>query len=140
MLGTYIGTVLGAGLFTGLPLATSLLFGFSDLVAVAIAFVIYRIYSSRHNVSPFGADILGKTRAFWLFTVWIVLITNIVGGILGVGTLYLTGTLTASNALPAFGAWVIGDAIMLIIFLPITSRYLTPALARRNLLTEGLFS
>jgi hypothetical protein len=140
MLGTYIGTVVGAGLFTGLPLKTSLLFAVSDLVAVVVAFMIYRGYSSRHNVSPFGADILGKTRAFWLFVLWIVIITNVIGGVVGIGALLWTGALNASNYLLAFGAWVIGDAVILIIFLPVASKYLTPILARHNLLTEGLFS
>ena len=72
--------------------------------------------------------------------IWLLIITNIVGGVIGIGSLLWTHDLNASNYLLAFGAWVIGDAVMLIIFLPITSKYITPILARHNLLTEGLFS
>ena len=140
VVGTYIGTVVGAGLFTGLPLTTSLALGISDTVAVIIAFVIYRSYASKHNVSPFGTDILGKSRALWLFILWIVLITNVIGGFIGVSVLLQAGAISTGEYLPALGAWIIGDAIMLLIFLPVMSRYITPALARRNLLTEGWFS
>lgn len=140
MIGTYIGTVIGAGLFTGLPLSISLIFGISNTIAVVIAFVIYRNDASKHNISPFGADILNKPRALGLFFLWIVLITNVIGGFIGVSILVQTGAIAASNYLPALGAWIIGDAIMLLIFLPIVSRYLTPILMRRNLLVEGWVS
>ncbi|MCL4389160.1 MAG: MASE1 domain-containing protein [Candidatus Marsarchaeota archaeon] len=140
MISTYVGTVIGAGILTHLPLGTSLLFALGDLIPVLLAFVIYRNYSAKHSVSPFGSDILGNTRALGLFFLWLVVITNILGGIIGVGMLVLTGSLHAYEYLPASIAWVAGDAIMLLIFLPPTSKFLTPILERHHLLTEGLVS
>ena len=139
-IGTYIGTVIGAGILSGLSVPAALVFGISDTIAVLIAFVIYRSYASKHNVSPFGADILSKSRALGLFFLWIMLITNVIGGFIGVSILLQTGVISSSEFLSAFGAWVIGDAIMLLIFLPVTSKFITPVLARHNLLTEGWVS
>ncbi len=137
MIGTYIGTVVGAGIFTGISLPVAIVFGISDTIAVITAFIIYRSDAAKHNVSPFAADILQKPRALGLFFFWLIIITNMIGGFLGVSILFEAGLISAAQYLPALGAWIIGDAIMLIIFLPVTSKYVTPLLMRHNLLTEG---
>ncbi len=138
--GTYIGTFIGAGVLTGISTPTALLFGLSDTVAVIISFMIYRAYASKHNISPFGADILHKPRALGLFILWIVVITNVIGAFIGVTILQIAGLITASNYLPALGIWIIGDAIMLLVFMPVTSKFVTPVLAKHGLVTEGWFS
>ena len=137
VVGTYVGTVLGAGLLTGIPLVPSLLFGLSDTVAAVVAFLVYRGYAGPRGLSPWGSDVLRNRRATVLFVLLTLIGVNAVGALLGVPTLIAFGLIPASQFAYVLPAWMLGDALMLAVFFPPLTAYLTPALAKRGWLNEG---
>ena len=72
-----------------------------------------------------------------MFIVWVLLVTNFVGALLGVVTLVGFALLPYSGFGYVLGAWALGDAIELAVFLPVVSAYVTPALERKGWLNMG---
>jgi hypothetical protein len=135
--GAYLGSVIGGGIFIGLPVHVSVIYGLGDLIA---ALMIYLVYNSKmlktHGVSKYGDDIFkSKAAAAW-FISWIVVVTNILGGLVGVTALLELGEVTSTTYLIALAAWVIGDALLLII-LPALSEWLTPIMMKNGLIDSA---
>lgn len=134
--GVYFGSVIGGGLLTGASLLQALTVNLSNLIPVLLIFLLYRIYMTRIGRDPFGKDILNnKLAAFW-FVIWVMIITNVIGGLIGVWGLIQFGALPSSAFNLALITWVAGDIIVLIAF-PFLSKYLTPIAERYGLLTHG---
>uniref|UniRef100_A0A7V3RDY6 MASE1 domain-containing protein n=1 Tax=Mesoaciditoga lauensis TaxID=1495039 RepID=A0A7V3RDY6_9BACT len=139
ILGAWIGSVVGAGLLTGLPIIPSLLFSVGDFVPALLIFLLYRGYLVNHGIDPFGRDIFISARATTWFVVWVMGITNIFGGMWGVWVLTILGFVPVKAYWLGAGLWIVGDAIVLIL-MPFLSRYLTPIVERFGLLNKGWIS
>jgi hypothetical protein len=135
--GAYLGSVIGAGMFTGLSPTVSILFSTGDLIA---ALLIYIVYNSRmlrdRGVSRYGDDIYGNRIAAAWFFAWVIVVTNIIGGLIGVTALLELNVIGTGQYFTAFGAWVVGDALLLLIF-PALSGWLTPIIRRNGLIPEA---
>lgn len=139
ILGAWIGSVVGAGMLTGLPIIPSLTFSIGDLVPALLIFILYRGYLVKHGVDPFGKDILHSFKSAAWFVFWVMGVTNIIGGLWGVWVLTGLGFVPVNAYWIGAGLWIIGDAIVLIL-MPFMSRYLTPIVERYGLLTRGWVS
>ena len=134
--GAYIGSLVGAGLFAGLSPAVSILFSTGDLVAAILILILYRsTILKKQSISPYGSDILSNPKAFAWFISWIVVVTNVLGGLIGVTILLELGFVTAATYSLNLGVWIVGDAIVLILF-PFLSKCLTPIMERKGLLQK----
>ena len=132
----YLGSVIGGGLLTGAPLLQALSVNTCNLASVLLIFLIYRTIITKSGLDPFGRDILSnKLAAFW-FLFWIMGVTNIINGIIGVFFLIQFGAIPASTFYLSTGLWILGDAIALILF-PFLTKYLTPIVERSGLLVRG---
>jgi len=139
VIAAFLGCFIGAGLLVGLPVIPSLAFSVGDLVPALLTLIFYRGFLKKIGVDPLGRDILtNKKAAFW-FVVWVMGITNIIGGLWGVWMLVVLGIVPPSAYWFGSALWIIGDAIVLIIA-PFLSKALTPIVERFGLITKGLIS
>ena len=93
----------------------------------------------RKKISRYGEDILDNERAAGWFLFWIVIAANVIGWLIGVTMLVGYGALPFSEFGIALAAWIVGDAILLLVLFPAMSRYLTPVVKRAGLLVDYLF-
>jgi integral membrane sensor domain MASE1 len=101
--------------------------------------IFYRGVLSKRGIDPLGRDILkGGMAAFW-YAVWVMGITNIIGGMWGVWTLTWLGFVPLKAYWLGASLWIIGDAIVLLIA-PFLITFLTPIVRRYGLLAKGLLS
>ncbi len=139
VLAAFIGCFIGAGLLTGLPLIPSLAFSLGDFVPALLVLLFYRGFLKRIGIDPLGRDITkNKMSAFW-FAIWVMGITNIIGGMWGVWVLVQLGFVPANAYWYGAGLWILGDAIVLLIA-PFLARALTPIVERFGLTTKGIIS
>lgn len=136
IIGAWIGSVIGAGLLVGSSIIASLGFSLGDFVPALLIFVLYRGFLSKHNIDPLGRDILSSRKALAWFIVWIMGITNIIGGLWGVWFLVYLGYVSPSEYWLGATLWITGDAIVLIIA-PFLARSLTPIVERYGLINTG---
>jgi len=139
ILGAFLGSVIGAGLLTGLPIIPSLGFSIGDLVPALLIFLLYRSYLQRAGVDPLGKDILTSKKAAAWFAFWVMGVTNIIGGMWGVWVLVQLGFVPIHAYWIGAGLWILGDAIVLLLA-PFLSKYLTPIVERYGLITKGWIS
>ncbi len=137
--GAYVGSVVGAGLMTGLPIIPALLFSIGDLVPAALVFILYRGYLAKHNIDPLGKDITSNPKALGWFIFWVIGVTNIIGGLWAVWNLVQLGFVPAHAYWYGALIWIIGDSIVLIMA-PFISRGITPIVERYGLVNTGWVS
>ena len=137
--GAWIGAVVGSGLLTGLPIIPALAFSIGDLVPALLIFLLYRGYLNKHGVDPLGRDILRSKKSAAWFAIWVMGITNIIGGLWGVWVLVALGFVPAGAYLLGAGLWILGDAIVLLIA-PFLAKYVTPVVERFGLINTGWVS
>ncbi len=139
VLAAFIGCFIGAGLLTGLPVIPSLAFSIGDLVPALLTLILYRGYLNKIGIDPLGRDILTNPKAAIWFVIWVMVITNIIGGMWGVWVLVQLGFVPSNAYWLGAALWITGDAIVLIIA-PFLSKALTPIVERYGLVTKGLIS
>ena len=139
VLGAFLGSVVGAGLLTGLPILPALGFSIGDFIPAILIFLLYRGYLIKRDVDPFGRDILSKPKSAAWFVFWVMGITNVIGGLWGVWILTVLGFVPLHAYWFGASLWIIGDAIVLLM-MPFMSKYLTPIVERYGLLTKGWIS
>ncbi len=137
--GAWLGSFVGSGLLTGLPVIPAMAFSIGDLVPALLIFLLYRGYLRKHGVDPLGRDILKSKKSAAWFAIWVMGITNIIGGLWGVWVLVLLGFVPASAYALGAGLWILGDAIVLLIA-PFLSKYVTPVVERFGLINTGWVS
>lgn len=136
IMGAFVGSVVGAGLLTGLPPIPALGFSIGDLIPAILIFVLYRGYLAKHGVDPLGRDMLRSKKALGWFVVWVMGITNIIGGLWGVWILVSLGWVPPNAYLYGSGLWILGDAIVLIVA-PFLTAAITPIVERYGLVNTG---
>lgn len=134
-----IGCFIGAGLLTGMPLIPSLAFSVGDFVPALLILIFYRGVLAKRGIDPLGRDILKSKKAMLWFAVWVMGITNVIGGIWGVWVLTILGFVPKNAFWIGAGLWILGDAIVLLIA-PFLAVSLTPIVRRYGLLAKGLIS
>ena len=135
----YIGNFVGAGLFTGLPLITSLAFGTTDLIQLGIPMLLYRLFARRFGLNPIGKDVF-TLRGFLFFLVAAVLVNNILGGAYGNLLLMAFGFIPPDS----FGlSWLLWSSTNIVVTIVIGSLLLGtvgPVVERFGLTIRNLFS
>jgi hypothetical protein len=132
----FIGTTVGAGILSGLPVPVALLFGIGDVVLYGSLLLLYRGLAPRFKVDPLGRDVF-TLRGFIFFFIVAGNIPQILGGIYGVGILYLFGFVpTDALAITLLGFWI-GNVIVVTVIAPILLRLLGPVVERFGLTNHG---
>ena len=135
----YLGTFIGAGLLTGIPLLLAIPFAFVDWFQLGIPMLAYRGLANRFGVDPMGKDVY-SARGFAFFAVFGAIIPNAVGALYGI-TILATGGLVPMDAFwPGVIAWWVGNMIVSIIIAPILLAGLSPVVERYGLTSQGLLT
>ncbi len=135
----FIGTSIGAGILSGLPLPVSLAFGLGDVILFGSLVLLYRGLAPRFKVSPIGKDVFTR-RGFIFFFIVAANIPHILGGLYGTALLYAVGFVPQNLLVVTFlGLWV-GNIIVVTVIAPILLRLLGPVVERMGLTNFGLFT
>ncbi|MGA3061333.1 MAG: hypothetical protein ABSD92_13340 [Candidatus Bathyarchaeia archaeon] len=142
----YIGCVLGAGLFVGVPLVPSIVYAVSDFVPPLVAFVVYRGLLAQRGFDPLWRDLTDKEIAgvktkrsmAW---VWFVLINgvalNLVSAELGIGIQYQMGLIPSNLFWLYWWGWFVGDLVAMVVITPVLVKGLTNLVERQGLINHG---
>jgi len=135
----FIGTSVGAGILAGLPLPISLAFGVGDIILFGSLLFLYRALAPRFGVSPIGKDVFTR-KGFIFFFIIGANIPHMLGGLYGVGLLYLTGFVPGDAFwITLFGFWI-GNVIVVTLISPVMLRLLGPVVERFGLTNHGLLT
>lgn len=132
----FIGTAVGAGILSGLPLPVSLAFGIGDIILFGSLFILYRGLAKRFGVDPIARDVFTK-RGIIYFFVFAAVIPHILGAIYGIGLLYLVGFVPQDLIVVSFFGFWIGNAFVVMVIAPILLKLLTPVVERQGLTSYG---
>ena len=132
----YIGTTVGAGILSGLPLPVSIAFGVADIIIFGSLHVLYRGLAPVLGVDPIGRDVLTK-RGFVVF--WIVgaIIPHVLGALYAVGLLYVVGFVPQDLLVVTFLGFWIGNMFVVLVIAPLLLRLLGPVVERQGLTSYG---
>jgi len=133
----FIGTSVGTGILTGMPVPIAAAFGVGDIILFGSLVLIYRGLAPKFGVDPLGRDIYKSFKSFLFFFICGANIPHILGSAYGTWLLYATG-LVPPNLLwvTFFGMWI-GNVIVVTVIAPILLRFLGPVVERFGLTNHG---
>lgn len=132
----FVGTAIGAGVLSGLPLPVSLAFGVGDIILFGALILLYRGLAPRFGVDPIGRDVFTR-RGFLFFWVFAAIIPHILGAIYGIGLLYAVGFVPQDLIVVTFFGFWISNMFVVLIVAPWLLRFLGPVVERQGLTSYG---
>jgi hypothetical protein len=135
----YIGSFVGAGLLTGMPLTVALMFGVVDIIQLGLPMILYRTLGSRLGVSPTGKDV-GTVRGFVFFLCCAVLINNILGALYGNFILVQFGIAPENSFWFAVITWALSNFVLTTIIGTLLLRTVGPVVERSGLTVHNAIS
>ncbi len=132
----FIGTAIGAGILSGLPLPVALAFGIGDIILFGSLLLLYRGLAPRFGVDPMARDVFTK-RGIVFFLIIAAIIPHILGAIYGIGLLYLVGFVPKDLIVITFFGFWIGNMFVVMVISPILLKLLTPVVERQGLTSYG---
>jgi hypothetical protein len=135
----YVGTFLGAGLLSGIPLLVAIPFSFVDWFQLGIPMLAYRALANRFGVDPMGKDVYSP-RGLAFFVVFGAVLPNAVGALYGITILSAGGLVPPDAFWPGVIGWWVGNMIVSIIIAPILLRGLSSVIERYGLTSYGLLT
>lgn len=132
----FIGTAIGAGILTGLPIPIALAFGVGDVILYGSLLLLYRGLAPRFGVDPIGRDVF-TLKGFIFFFIVGANIPHILGGIYGTWLLYTVGFVPADAIPITFSGFWLGNVIVVTVIAPILLRWLGPVVERFGLTNYG---
>lgn len=132
----FIGTAIGAGVLSGLPLPVSLAFGVVDIILFGTLHLLYRGLAPRFGVDPIGRDVFSK-RGFLFFWIVAAIIPHILGAIYGIALLYAVGFIPQDLIVVSFFGFWVSNMFVVLTIAPWLLRYLGPVVERQGLTSYG---
>ena len=132
----FIGTTIGAGVLSGLPLPVSLAFGVGDIILFGSLHILYRGLAPRFGVDPIGKDVFTK-RGILFFWIVAATIPHILGALYGVGLLYLVGFVPKDLVVITFFGFWISNMFVVMVISPVLLHLLGPVVERQGLTCYG---
>lgn len=132
----FIGTTVGAGILTGLPIPVALAFGVGDVILYGSLLLLYRGLAPRFGVDPIGRDVF-TLKGFLFFFVVAANLPHILGGIYGTWLLYTVGFVPPEAIPLTFSGFWLGNVVVVTVIAPILLRLLGPVVERFGLTNYG---
>jgi hypothetical protein len=132
----FIGTAVGAGILTGLPIPVALAFGVGDVILYGSLLLMYRGLAPRFGVDPIGRDVF-TPKGFIFFFIVAANLPHILGGIYGTWLLYTLGFVPPEAIPLTFSGFWLGNVIVVTVIAPILLRVLGPVVERFGLTNYG---
>jgi hypothetical protein len=132
----FIGTAVGAGILSGLPLPVSVFFGIGDIILFGSLHLLYRGLAPRFGVDPIARDVF-TGRGFLYFWIIAAIVPHILCAMYSIGLLYLVGFVPQDLIVVTFFGFWISNMFLVIIISPILLKLLTPVVERQGLTSYG---
>jgi hypothetical protein len=132
----YIGTAVGAGILSGLPLPISLAFGVADIIIFGTLHLLYRGLAPLLGVDPLGRDVY-TLRGLPFFWIVAAVIPHVLGALYAVGLLYVVGFVPQDLLVITFFGFWISNMFVVLIIAPLLLRLLGPVVERQGLTSYG---
>jgi hypothetical protein len=118
----YVGTFIGSGLLSGMPVTVALYFSLASLWQVLIPLVAFRIFDVHVGME--------STRDLFHLVLFGTILNNVIGAAWGTVSLAMAGITEWSQVPSTFFVWFIGNVIVTIIIVPLVLRHSTPKVER----------
>ncbi len=135
----YIGSFIGAGILTGMPLPVALMFGVVDIIQLGLPMILYRTLGNHLGVNPIGKDV-GTIGGFVFFLCCAVLLNNILGALYGNFILVQFGIAPANSFWLAVITWALSNFVLTAIIGSLLLRTVGPVVERSGLTVHNAIS
>jgi hypothetical protein len=124
----FSGYLLGAFVPADVPTAVLLFIGLADFVQVLLPVVAFRLFAADPGLST-RRDLLVYLAFGWF-------LNNLVGALLGAGSLLLFGIIQPDLFLASFSGWLVGNLIVTLVVTTVLLKLGTPFVRRRGIMVE----
>jgi len=132
----FIGTSIGAGVLSGLPLPVSIAFGVDDVILFGSLHLLYRGLAPRLGVDSIGRDVFTR-RGFVFFWIVAAIIPHILAALYATGLLYIAGLIPPSLVVVTFWGFWISNMFVVLAISPLLLHLLSPVVERQGLTSYG---
>lgn len=127
-LAAFSGYLLGALVPADVPAAVLVFIGLADFVQVLIPVVAFQLFAADPGLST-RRDLLVYLAFGWFFN-------NLVGALLGTGSLILFGIIQPNLFLASFSGWLVGNLIVTLVVTTVLLKLGTPFVRRGGIRVE----
>jgi hypothetical protein len=124
----FSGYLLGAALPAGVPATIGIFIGLADFVQVLMPVVAFQYF-----VADPG---LGTRRDLLVYLAFGWFLNNLVGALLGAGSLLLFGIIQPGVFMASFSGWLVGNLIVTLVVTTVLLKLGTPLVRRRGIVVE----
>ena len=127
-LAAFSGYLLGALVPADVPAAVLLFIGLADFLQVLIPVVAFQYFAANPELST-RRDLLVYLAFGWF-------LNNLVGALLGTGSLVLVGSIQPDLFMASFSGWLVGNLIVTLVVTTALLKLGTPLVRRRGIMVE----
>lgn len=124
----FSGYLLGALVPADVPTAVLLFIGLADFVQVLIPVVAFQFFVADPGLSTWR-DLIIYLAFGWL-------LNNLVGALIGSGSLLLVGSIQPDLFMTSFSSWLVGNLIVTLVVTTVLLKLGTPLVRRRGIMVE----
>ncbi|HVP96427.1 hypothetical protein [Methanoregula sp.] len=125
----YIGGFLGAGLFSGMPTTVAIYFSLADLWMVLVPLAAFRIFDVNVGIE--------SRRDLFHLILFGAILNNVIAAAWGSLSLAMGGVTGWGNVMGVFLPWLIGNAIIIVIIVPLVLHRFTPSVAKSKVFVKN---
>jgi hypothetical protein len=129
VIAAYVGCFIGSGLFSGMPATVAIYFSLAGLWQVLIPLAAFRIFNV--NVG------MESRRDLFHLVLFGVILNNVIGAAWGSAALAVGGVVDWSQVMSVFTSWLVGNALITIIIVPLVLHYYTPRVEKSKVFVKN---
>ena len=128
-LAAYVGCFFGSGLLSGMPANVAIYFSLANLWQVLIPLAAFRIFNV--NVG------MESRRDLFHLVLFGVILNNVIGAAWGSAALAVGGIVDWSQVMSVFTSWLVGNALITIIIVPLVLHYCTSRVGKSKVFVKN---
>jgi hypothetical protein len=129
VIAAYVGCFFGSGLLAGMPANVAVYFSLANLWQVLIPLAAFRIFDVSVGIE--------SRRDLFHLILFGVILNNIIGAAWGSAALAIGGIITWSQVGSEFTSWLVGNALITIIIVPLVLHYCTSGVGKSKVFVKN---
>jgi len=129
VIAAYVGCFFGTGLLAGMPASVAVYFSLANLWQVLIPLAAFRIFDVNVGIE--------SRRDLFHLVLFGVILNNIIGAAWGSAALAIGGIIAWSQVGSEFTSWLVGNALITIIIVPLVLHYCTPEVRKSKVFVKN---
>src|SRR5208337_303128 len=125
----YVGCFFGSGLLAGMPANVAIYFSLANLWQVLIPLAAFRIFDVSVGIE--------SRRDLFHLVLFGVILNNIIGAAWGSAALAIGGIIAWSQVGSEFTSWLVGNALITIIIVPLVLHYCTSRVGKSKVFVKN---